>query len=176
MPLAQYNVDRRFSDKGNATYTVKRIWERHKEIGRLHAIGLKHTQIARMVGVTPQTVSNVLNNAIVQTNIVTPLSTARDNDAKSITKRLQEVAPLAIDLLEKTIRTVVDSPDNMQDPKMLSVGVRAALGNLDMVVPRQPQSHLVGHVTFEQLQEMKNRANPVQNLVPAPVEAEVILE
>jgi predicted transcriptional regulator len=133
-------------------------------------MGMKPREIAEQVGCTTQTVSNVCNNPVIQTEVIAPISAGRDAAAKDIVARLQEVAPLAIDLVKKTIETVSDSQDNMADPKMLSVGIRAALGTLDYVVPKQVQGHVVGHVTYEQLQEMKHRMNSAN---PIPIEAEI---
>ena len=46
------------------TYDIKQLWERHHEIMNLHSLGYKGTEIAKILCIEPQTVSNTINSSL----------------------------------------------------------------------------------------------------------------
>lgn len=110
-------VDRRRT--GNKNYALKTVQERHQEIIRLVAIGrLSNEEIASVVGVTPQTVSNVRNSRLAKSKIKI-ITKARDIGAMDVRKDLDGLEPLAV----QTLRDCMESPD-----APFNVKSRVALG------------------------------------------------
>lgn len=55
--------------RSDRKYQIQHLWERHHQIKRLALMGLSHKEIADHVGVTPVTVSNVLNSDIMKNEL-----------------------------------------------------------------------------------------------------------
>lgn len=97
----KFGLDARFTARRQ--YNVQALWEKHREIVRQVVIGRNNTDIASDIGCTPQTVSNVRNSPIAKEEIER-LSTGRDEAAMSIAQRIEEFAPIALDLIENIVR------------------------------------------------------------------------
>jgi len=98
---------------GDRKYEITHIWDRHKEIMRLlvaglsqvdiHLVaGLSQVDIAKTIGVTPVMVSYTANSAICRRQMAL-MHAAADLDAVDVAKRIQEIAPVALDTLEKLL-------------------------------------------------------------------------
>jgi hypothetical protein len=96
--------DRRFKEPGMPRqWETKQLWDHHKEILRRLAMGQRSESIAADLGITTQTVSNTRNSALGRAK-VTELQSARDAEATEIAKRIEEFAPVCLDLLEDVIQ------------------------------------------------------------------------
>lgn len=81
-------------------YQIKHLWERHHQIKRLALLGMKHVDIAKAVGITPVTVSNILNSDLMRRE----LEIARDkldNKIFDVTLKLKEMSVKAVQYLEE---------------------------------------------------------------------------
>ena len=87
---------------GDRKYEITHIWDRHKEIMRLLVAGLSQVDIAKTIGVTPVMVSYTANSAICRRQMAL-MHAAADLDAVDVAKRIQEIAPVALDTLEKLL-------------------------------------------------------------------------
>lgn len=88
-------------------YEIERLWKQHQEIARRTALGDKGVDIANDLGLTPQTVYNFRNSEL-GTKRITDLQKQIDQEAVNIGRRLQEISPRAMDILECV---VVNSPE-----------------------------------------------------------------
>jgi hypothetical protein len=88
---------------GNRQYNIKHIWDTHHEIMRLLAMGLKRPDIARMLGVSTVTVTNVQNSPICADHLQ-GLRDKRDDSAVEMTAAIKELAPLAVAKLEEVMQ------------------------------------------------------------------------
>lgn len=95
MPYKEDALGFRVTGKGAS---IKRLWGLQNEICRLHVLGLKGTHIAEMMGVTPQTVYNIVGSEKGK-EVIDRLSLGRDVGAEDIQKRIQEIQPLALEIL-----------------------------------------------------------------------------
>lgn len=158
--------DGRFSDLGNQGYSVKRVWESHKEIMRRVLLGQKNVEIAKALGITPQTVSNVRNNPLVREQL-SMLESLRDNRTVDISRDIKELSPLALAVMKAA----------MEDPgSPWGVKVRAAMDLLDRSgnqAPKQVQV-LHAHLTHEAIQDIKDRARRIGIVPQEEVAVEVI--
>ena len=93
-------MKRRF--KNNRYYEVKKIQYRHREISRLLLIGLKDKEIAESLDITTQTVRNTKNNPVIKAQLDLMVG-ARDVEAIDVAKRIQKIAPDAIEFLETVL-------------------------------------------------------------------------
>ena len=103
MPYLQViNPDGTVCRKTNG-YSVKRLWEKHKEICRLLVLGqFTDKEIAKIVGVTPQTVYNIKGSEKGKAHMEY-LSLGRDKSVEDIQERLAQIAPMALETLEEVL-------------------------------------------------------------------------
>ena len=85
------------------SYDLKRLFGRHRQICRLHVLGGMDGQgIAQLMGVTPQTVYNVLGSEL-GVKLCEELSNGLDDEMREVQQRLQELSPIALDIVEETM-------------------------------------------------------------------------
>lgn len=175
MPTPFTTTDKRFNPDGNQTYDICHLWESHHEIKRLLLLGYKNVDIARIVGCTPQTVSNIRNNPLMREQLV-EMEGRRDEEAISIGKRVMDAAPIAIDLLTQSMESAMDNEGDDKDVR--SQGVRSAIAVLDHAHPKTTNAAIIhGHVTLGQIDAIKKRLTESRLHPDNDVEdAEVIAE
>ncbi len=148
-------IDGRRNPDGNQNYELCRMYGMHDEIVRLYTSGLKFVTIAHHLQISPQTVSNLINDPLAQARI-SKLREARDAEAVEIGSRIMEIAPLAVDMVKKALLEGISKGDT--DNKKLSAGIRASSLVLDHAHPKTVKTENIhGHVTWEQLQAIKKR-------------------
>jgi predicted DNA-binding protein (UPF0251 family) len=90
-----------YKEEGNKNYDIKRLWGQQKEILRLIASGLyNNKQVAEFVGVTPQTVSNVINSALGK-QALEMMEGAADSETVDLMVRIRALAPIALTVEEE---------------------------------------------------------------------------
>jgi hypothetical protein len=81
-------------------YKVQHLWDNHREMLRLIALGHGNKDIAEIVGCTPATVCNVRNSPICRQHLEV-LQTARDSKTVDVAHVLLEDAPKSLKLLQE---------------------------------------------------------------------------
>lgn len=118
-------------------FEVQKIWNITHEIMRLHVLGLKNVEIADRLGITAATVSNAVNSSLVKRQVAI-MQAARDANTVDIAKRVAELAPKALQVMED----ILDS-----DVETGAVRLRAATEilnrNIDTAPVRRTESHNV---------------------------------
>ena len=94
----------------NRKYQLSLVQERHREIARLIVSGFTNKGIAEQLNITPQMVSYTRNSHLVQ-EIMEDLGEARDEEVKSISIRIREMAPKALDLIEGSLKGSIEGSD-----------------------------------------------------------------
>jgi len=89
---------RRVEDR--KTYDIKSLWQRSHEIIALAVRGLKQVEIAEILDVTPQTVSNTLNSDLGQQKL-SLLRRGRDENALRVSERIEYLTQKALDVYEE---------------------------------------------------------------------------
>lgn len=102
-------------------YEPKQLNARHHEILRLNLLGMSNIDIAKQLGCTPATVSTVLNSRLGKVQ-ATVFKEGADADAMQVAKRIRELAPKAVALMNEII-------ENEDMPS--AVRLRAAQDMLD---------------------------------------------
>ncbi len=145
---------------GERQYQIEHMWNVHHEICRLSLAGMHNVDIARHLGISEVTVSTTLNSEIVKRKMAV-LQGARDMDAVSIAKRIQELAPKAVDVL-----------NDLLDSQVEAIQLRSAVDVLDRAGHGavKKELSLTGHLSKDDIDQIKNRAKEVglvHSLVPA---------
>lgn len=144
--------DRRRTEE-RKSFTVENIWNSHQEIMRLAVTGMKQADIARELGVSEVMVSYTLNSPVVKRQMMV-MQAARDVDAVDVAKRIQEVAPKALDVLEELLETGNDTIRLRTATDLLDRAGHAAVKTF------RTQSLSV-HLDKEDLDEIKQRAREI---------------
>jgi hypothetical protein len=149
-------------------WQVGKIWDLHREIMRRIMLGQKNTVIAQALGCGTQTVSNVRNSPVIEDQL-TIMRGARDAGTISLSKDIQEFAPIALGLLKDII-------EGKNQGAAASINLRAKEANnwLDRpgstIQKVSKVEGIVGHFTGEELMEIKNRARGKGPIVDAEYE------
>lgn len=147
-------VDRRRNPDGSRSgFTVQNIWDTHREIMRLAVTGMKQADIARELGLTEVMVSYTLNSPVVKREMEN-MRAARDLDAVDVAKRIQEVAPKALEVLEGLLETANDAIKFRTAADILDRAGHAAVKTLRT-------ESLSVHLNKDDLDEIKRRAKEI---------------
>lgn len=86
---------RRVPEEDRKTYDIKQLWQRHHEIVNLSARGFKNVEIAEILNIDPQTVSNTLASQLGQ-HKMSEIRLERDGEAKKITEKIRVLTNKAL--------------------------------------------------------------------------------
>lgn len=127
------------------SYEPQKLNARHREMIRLHALGYKGVQIASILGVTPQNVYDTLNTPLAQA-FLQEIEQARNGSVQDVRERLQEISPLAVEV-------VLDVMQNGSESNRL----KAADKVLDKTgqKPGETVNHNHVHLTKEDINDIK---------------------
>lgn len=101
------DVDRRRAEPGERkTYDAKSMWQRYHEVANLIVQGYKNTEIAEILNIHPQTVSNIANGELVKRKI-SDLRMSRDNEAKKTVEKIRVLTNKAL----ATYHEIFDNED-----------------------------------------------------------------
>jgi hypothetical protein len=136
---------------GERNYQIEKMWNVHHEITRMLLMGMKSVDIARQLNVSEVMVSYTKNSALVQRKLDI-MQGARDMDAVSISKRIQELAPKAVDVLDRLLESEVES---IAFKSAVDVLDRAGHGAV------KKEMTLTGHLTSNDIEDIKSRAREI---------------
>lgn len=136
------------------TYDIKSLWQRNHEIINLAARGFKGTQIAEILNVHPQTVSNTLESELGRRKL-SEIRLERDEEAKKVSEKIRVITNKALD----TYHEIFDDKDGQVSLKDKGEFATHFLNNMSgLKAPTRIQaSH--GHMilTPEELEAFKQR-------------------
>ncbi len=134
-------------------YAIQTMWDVHREIVRLAVIGMKSVDIADTLSITPAMVSYTINSPIAKREIAN-LRAARDLDAVDVAKRIQQIAPTALETLEELLCESNDAIKLKAATDILDRAGHAAVKTL-----RTESVSL--HLTKDDIEDIKNRAKEI---------------
>jgi predicted transcriptional regulator len=91
---------RRVDAEERKTYDIKQLWQRSHEIIGLALLGHKETEIAELLNITPQCVSNTLNSSLGKEKL-SKMREKRDENVVDLSKRIAELTNKAMDVYEE---------------------------------------------------------------------------
>ena len=141
-------------------YKIERMWEIHKEIARRVFVGQTNIDIAQELNVTPAMVGYTRNSPIVKRQL-DEMGAARDIDCVDVAKRIEELAPYALDTLEALLASDHEAMQFKVATDLLDRAGHGAVKNINL-----RSSNL--HLTADDLSDIKSRARQV-GIVPMEV-------
>lgn len=145
---------RRAGEGERKTYDIKSLWQRNHEIVNLAARGFKQVDIAEVLGIHPQTVSNTLNSELGQHKL-SDLRFGRDEEAKKTSEKIRVLTAKALDVYHR-IFDDESGEVTLRDKKDTADTIVLELSGLRTPTRIQSQSvHTVLSVT--ELDEFKRR-------------------
>jgi len=90
--------DKRRAESGERkTYEIQGLWQRNHEIVNLAARGFKNVEIAEILNIHPQTVSNTLNSELGERKL-SEIRLDRDEEAKKVSEKIRVLTNKALDV------------------------------------------------------------------------------
>ena len=133
---------------------IKQLWQRSHEIVLLAAKGYKYVEIAEILGITPQTVTNLLNSELGQKKL-SEIRLGRDDEAKKDVERVNSLKRKALAVYHEIFdnelgeATLKDRKEAAKDVVMELSGLREPL--------RVQSSHINLTLTSEEIEQLKRR-------------------
>ena len=150
-----YGADNRRVDERQ--YNITELWDRQQEIVRRLSLGQSAVDIARDLSISPVTVSYVRNSPLGQ-EALAKLHSAANNEAVNIAKRIKEVAPKALAVLEgildNSIQGTYDLPADRKTAASVAMGLLDRAGH----APIHRQISMTVPVSNSVINEIKERA------------------
>lgn len=146
-------------------YQVEQMWDVHHEITRLALLGMKHIEIANLLGISPVTVSYTLRSPIVMRQLE-QMRAVRDMETIDVAKRIAELAPKAVEVLGELMDS--DLP-NIRKGSAESILDRAGYA----AVQRIKADHTVTHFTSKEIEDIRQRAKDIGIVYDADYEESV---
>lgn len=151
--------DRRKTPPGQKKrgFQVAEMWESHHEIARRIILGEKNVDIARIMNISEQQVSNVRNSPVVMDKLAI-MSAARDAATVDLAKEILELAPIAIRRVKEALEK-----GTVKGKELSAAGIlKEANGIIDREIGKPTQTintrNLHGYVTPESLVDIKEQA------------------
>lgn len=133
---------------------IKGLWQRNHEIVNLSARGFKNVEIAEILNITPQTVSNTLNSDLGRLKI-SEIRLEKDQEAKKISEKIRVLTGRALDVYHQIFDdesgecTLKDKKDAADTVVLELSGLRAAT--------KIQSSSINMNLTSEELKTFKER-------------------
>lgn len=145
---------RRVDQEDRKTYDIKQLWQRNHEIVNLAARGYKQVEIAEILNITPQTVSNTLNSELGQHKL-SEIRLERDEEAKKVSEKIRVLTNKALSVYHE-IFDDVSGECGLKDKVKVADTVLLELSGLRAPTRIQSQ-HISTTLTAEELEEFKRR-------------------
>lgn len=130
-----YGFDMREPDlrrsEDRKTYDIKSLWQRSHEILALALRGMKQVEIAEVLDISPQTVSNTLNSDLGRQKL-SIMRKGRDEKAVEVSERIEDLTEKALEVYDEIFNNAgdlipIDMRKKTADTVMLELsGHRAA--------------------------------------------------
>ena len=125
-------VDGRRTDR-SGTHDVKNLWQVHHEIINLALRGMKNSQIATILNITPTTVSNTLNSRLGKAKLQ-HMRGQRDEEAIKVEAEIERLAEKAIQAYDEIFDSDTVSPSlkkQTADTVLMDLGGHRAPTKID---------------------------------------------
>jgi predicted transcriptional regulator len=136
------------------TYEIKALWQRNHEIVNLAVEGYKQTEIAEILNIHPQTVSNTLNSELGKRKL-SEIRLEKDKEAKKQVEKIRVLTNKALDVYheifdnDKGEATLKDRKEAAKDVVMELSGLRSPL--------KLQSAHVNLTLTKDELESFKKR-------------------
>lgn len=149
--------ERRAPEGERKTYNIKQLWQRTHEILRLALAGHKGTDIAKILNVHPQTVSNTLNSDLGEAKL-SEMRLARDQDTLDILKEIDNILlPKALKVYNRILDN--ETPESLGEKKLQKETADTLVMDIrGHRAPSKVQGEFAhAHASVSELEEIKRR-------------------
>ena len=167
-----YGFEMRRPDKRRAvpgerkSHNIVQLWQRNHEILRLAIVGMKSTQIAEILGIHKQTVSNTLNSDLGREKL-SLMRKERDEKAVDVVKEVAKMYPKALLIYNR----ILDGEDVTKMQKDTADTVVMDIGGHRAPTKTQSQGSYM-HLTPADIEDFKKRGIEAAKTSGLIVEAE----
>ena len=162
---------RRAEEGERKTYDIKQMWQRTHEIVNLAAQGLKQTDIAEILGIHPQTVSNTLNGELAQKKL-SEIRGVKDDEAKKNSEKIRVLTAKALQVYHEIFDNE-SGEASLKDRKDVADTIVLELSGLR--APTKIQTSSVSTIlTADEIREFKERGFKAAKEAGLVIDAEVI--
>ncbi len=148
--VMEYNEDKRFNPDGSQSYDLTKLRSHQQEILRLHSTGMRAPEIADLLGVCKQTVSNVTNTDLGQA-MLSMLHAERNVTIAKTAERIDALAPKAAEVFEGILF------DPEVDRSLQYRVARDTLKANGIMVERKSVAHNHTWLSHDEIDELKGR-------------------
>ena len=146
--------DYRRDEDGRKTHEIKQVWQRNHEILRLALLGHKYVDIAAILGISAQTVSNTLNSQLGMEKL-SGMRAQRDADSIEVAEEVKKLFPKALEVYE---RILYSESDDISPELKLKAANNVLMDLGGHKAPTKIQGQFVhGHLTVDDLNLIKER-------------------
>lgn len=138
-------------------HVIVEMWESHHEIARRLLLGQKHVDIAKDMGCTPQTVSNVERSPVVADKL-SIMRAARDAGSIDLAKEIQDLAPLALQRVREALETGQVMGRELNGISILKECNQLLDREIGKPTQRVDTRNIHGHFTMADIDRIKARA------------------
>ena len=159
--------DKRRADPGERkSHDIGMLWQRNHEILRLAIVGLKSTEIAEILGIHKQTVSNTINSDLGKQKLST-MRKERDESAIDVVKEVAKMYPKALSIYNR----ILDGDDVTKMQKDTADTVVMDIGGHRAPAKTQSQGGFL-HMTPADIESFKKRGIEAAKISGLIVDAE----
>ena len=146
--------DYRRDDDGRKTHEIKQVWQRNHEILRLALLGHKYVDIAAVLGISAQTVSNTLNSQLGMEKL-SEMRAQRDAESIEVAEEVKKLFPKALEIYDKIL---YDETGEISLELHLKAANNVLMDLGGHRAPTKIQGQFVhGHLTADDLNKIKER-------------------
>ena len=134
--------DLRRNETGRKTHDIQQLWQRTHEILRLALLGMNYKDIADMLGVHRQTVSNTLNSDLGMRKL-SALRLRRDQDTIDVAEEIAKLFPKALKTYEEILaneKSSLSLKKEVADTILMDIGGHRAPAKIE---GKMAHAHLV---------------------------------
>lgn len=145
---------RRVDPAERKTYNAKQMWQRSHEVCNLSAQGWKNVDIAKIMNLTPETVSNIVNSDLGKLKI-SQLRGLRDEEAKKVNERIRIMTDKALNVYDDILDADPESL-SLKDKGIFAKSFLDSMSGLRVPV-RLENLNLNATLSAEKIELIKNR-------------------
>jgi len=105
----------RDNEDGTRKFDIKQLWQRSREIINLALLGHKQVEIAEMLDIHPQTVSNTLNSSLGM-QATSDKRKERDGEFEKLQDKVMELTKKSLDVYERILSADQKAESENFDP------------------------------------------------------------
>lgn len=165
----QENDLRRKSRSEKKSYEIQQLWQRQHEIIRMALVGMSSVDIAKVLDITPKSVSMTLNSPIVKEKL-SMMRAIRDAETIDVAKDITRLYKPALETYEKILtddKVSMALKKSTADTIVMDIGGHRA--------PTKVQGQFMhGHLTAEQIADLVKRGREAAQAAGMLTDGEII--